>query len=1543
MRGRKAIDPDPTRIDAGLEKPPVLDRPRDWWTFPDVIAAGAFGALDDGVPVLFLPVRIETRFTDAAAKKARQLEVRIYPDQVHIDDHDPGLTEGEIHVGRAYWKAWRAADAAGDDAGRTSARDWLVTQLPARRAAWVARQTDPDRKKPPAAAEAARPPRAACLPDRWAVVGFTRQSDGTLAQELIAWTLPVRDELKAGVDLGSYGAKTSDGGLPVDDGMAWMVDYDEAVAAGMAVTIDLADHDAVAKSGLAVLLVVGVSSAGGSDGSKALTQLLQAHNYSDGLAFAPQGTPTNNTDQVDSPWSFRETDPLQLLARELDGTGVATTAASNGRRASEALGNPGQPLFDRLEHAADDEETSQKAMNRVLWPVTWGQYLDHLLAGQTGGSAVPGSAISDLKARFLADVRGGAPLPGLRVGAQPYGLLPIRFSQPADAWQDASPWFEYVLHFFRGQWMDAADTVVPRMDPVLGASGGSVGNDPDSVLTEILSNLPHPKRFLVRELRSWRTTDTESIDDLGELFLSLVFPYVYYDDPTFGYEALSVLGRWGWALEFLGGPDYFALPASELRKLDALSLPNAAAQIDALRSLQARLGSLLPSATDRDGASVWLDSLITLVQQHEARQSPLREIASYALDYAGIIADEVDDPTLFYSVYGRDEDSSTFALPLVHSPYTFTSHYLRVLQDRVPGGLEESPGGGVGSLDPSKAPSALRQSSTGVRPGSGLEPGGLDPGDVIDIPGPSGTLPLPPLFHTAEPLLYQLVSSVVADVRPLESAVYESALGTLADLPEDELELRLRETLGLASHRLDAYFTSMARRRLDELRAASTGLQLGGYGWVIDLVPDAASALDSQGFIHAPSIPQATTAAILRSGWSAHGTADDASAMAVDLRSDRVRAATWLLDGVRQGGSLGEALGYRFERELHDAFLDAWIDPVRRAVLLDKGIGRDPRGPVDGLDLLDLWDRSGTAVKLVADVPAEYLPPGSASVLRTHLETVADALDAAGDAAIAESVHQVAQGNMTRAAATLDAINLGDVAPPELAGLETPSPGTGVTHRLVLLLGDAERTEGWSSSPRARFDPALEAWASSVLGPATNVFAYVRWVDGTGSASIWEPVSMADLGMSALDAALEAPTGAPTRDSRWGRRVEMAVRDGVGFPTPDDFGIEIDFGAAPEGAVSMDDLAQPARLVRSLLGRSRAIDARDLQLPGDAEAGTLVDDTVTRAHNLQAVFRKAAGTLLDLLPGDLVDDEDPNPEGAARPDAVRAAMLALAGYAFLGAIPVVGFGDSEADMARLWATAWSLGRKVTKRLALLDGVQRDRAAQPDDSDEARMADATRIVQIVLGRAFPFIPRFAPADAGAVGALFASSGALTGGDPAAISNFVTQAGRVRPDTAIFDELTMVSEVLQDRLVATLAVGQRPGVEGEPWVANHLPEPDSGGRVHWIAVDHGGIAAAAGGIGAGLLIDEWVERIPKSRQTTGIAFHFDAPASRPPQALLLAVTPDDETAWSFDLVVATLMQTLDDARLRAVGPQALTSWGHHLPAIYPPVELQTEATA
>jgi hypothetical protein len=73
--------------------------------------------------------------------------------------------------------------------------------------------------------------------------------------------------------------------------------------------------------------------------------------------------------------------------------------------------------------------------------------------------------------------------------------------------------------------------------------------------------------------------------------------------------------------------------------------------------------------------------------------------------------------------------------------------------------------------------------------------------------------------------------------------------------------------------------------------------------------------------------------------------------------------------------------------------------------------------------------------------------------------------------------------------------------------------------------------------------------------------------------------------------------------------------------------------------------------------------------------------------------------------------------------------------------------------------------------------------------------------------------------------------------------------------------------------------------------------------------------------GLLLEEWTEVIPSETETTGIAFQFDKPNAEPPQSILLATSPRFDGHWDWGDLVATLHETLDMARLRAVEPQQL----------------------
>src|SRR3954447_16308616 len=65
--------------------------------------------LQGDCPIVLLPVRLETRFRVAGS--VRELQVRVYPDEIAADAHESRLTHEEWRRGVAFWEAaWRAPE-----------------------------------------------------------------------------------------------------------------------------------------------------------------------------------------------------------------------------------------------------------------------------------------------------------------------------------------------------------------------------------------------------------------------------------------------------------------------------------------------------------------------------------------------------------------------------------------------------------------------------------------------------------------------------------------------------------------------------------------------------------------------------------------------------------------------------------------------------------------------------------------------------------------------------------------------------------------------------------------------------------------------------------------------------------------------------------------------------------------------------------------------------------------------------------------------------------------------------------------------------------------------------------------------------------------------------------------------------------------------------------------------------------------------------------------------------------------------------------------
>ena len=266
----------------------------------DALGRGIFrldpGDADPALPLLLLPVRLETRFTDDGTA----LQVRIYPDDVHIDALDRGVSDEERAAGVAYWNAvWRATEEEAGTAWRT-----LLSAAGKLRAQWVAlalrptnlerRETDPAPEFGEVTPRTRHAALARLLPNAFTAVviqgGERRSQTGNAILPQMTVGLFSND----GTELREVQ------GVRVVKGAEWLVDYEEAVRVGMAVTVPLPQRNA---KKVDRLFVYGIRhSLSPTNAPAELASLFEAHRCTDGLAFVPQGTPTNNTESDRAGW-----------------------------------------------------------------------------------------------------------------------------------------------------------------------------------------------------------------------------------------------------------------------------------------------------------------------------------------------------------------------------------------------------------------------------------------------------------------------------------------------------------------------------------------------------------------------------------------------------------------------------------------------------------------------------------------------------------------------------------------------------------------------------------------------------------------------------------------------------------------------------------------------------------------------------------------------------------------------------------------------------------------------------------------------------------------------------------------------------------------------------------------------------------------------------------------------------------------------------------------------------------------------------------------
>lgn len=696
------------------------------------------------------------------------------------------------------------------------------------------------------------------------------------------------------------------------------------------------------------------------------------------------------------------------------------------------------------------------------------------------------------------------------------------------------------------------------------------------------------------------------------------------------------------------------------------------------------------------------------------------------------------------------------------------------------------------------------------------------------------------------------------------------ALLELAQLPalhdpersDGRAERLLRATLDCATHRVDPWLIAPATRRLRALAAKPLAPpRLGAYGWVDDLRPGTPGPTPA-GLLHAPSPAQATVAAVLRDR-----DVNDAQdgRWDLDLTSRSVRDADRLAEHVRVGAHLAEALGREVERVIGTR---ADIDRLRRDFPVRTE--HEGRRVCDGLAVLD------------ASPAALGLDPNRLA----ELARLRAAVDAYGDLLVAEAVHHVAEGRAEVAGAVMDAA-AGFARPPHLSLLRTAREGRAVQSTAVVVLGDVAEPalppgllDRATVSPLALADAAVTSFVAAQTGGAALWSFDVAPVDDDGLPSgPGMTVRLADLGLLPAAALTLARTDLE-------RLAERTAAEALG----------LDPGTVTVvGGDAAERYEAAARLVTTL-GR----------LPAGPDAVAPDIDALVDQTGVDADLRQRLGMVLDTaeamvnaLTGELGRTSGDGTIGTADADALRRLVVAARSWGIAPdpAADVVpeGATPAEASERLLVSSAARVLELMTVRVA---------SAPPDVTILARdeLVDAVVALVAPTGQ----LAMTSRLNRSVLPALARAGAEVT-------DDWLPTVGAVR---------TALGRVEVQRLLAGSGAGSGPALV--PW-SNKPSDPwqKDDTNPHRLVV---GFADATLDLDAVpvdarvavAMLDRLTEVVPQPEQTTGVAFGFDAPGARAPQAILLAVPPSLDKPLDDAQIVRIVAHTRAHARARVARP-------------------------
>jgi len=621
--------------------------------------------------------------------------------------------------------------------------------------------------------------------------------------------------------------------------------------------------------------------------------------------------------------------------------------------------------------------------------------------------------------------------------------------------------------------------------------------------------------------------------------------------------------------------------------------------------------------------------------------------------------------------------------------------------------------------------------------------------------------------------------------------------------------------------------------------------------------------------------------------------------------------------------------------------------------------------------------------------PVALSPLFEAMVIET--DRLANAVDALGDLMVAEGIFQIAKGNTARSAAVLESITEGKT-PPEIEVINTPRTGINLTNRLVAAVESVTNANSvWASSstptPRALAEPSLNLWVGNMLAAPfdsnvvtvsdfpEHVGCKVSFKDETDTVQEMD-VLLSDLGLQPIDLVYMVQPGEYKQELMV--RIAYYVRKNSGnlysasyTGIPEKVQLTIALKEAgtvnTTATISFIQILSLLTSINQLITSSRHLQVKDFINTHDVT--TVTTGSLVNLFELEnrlgeytandfAKYSNAVFRVFELLMNSFNSIAATNDTQLSD---LRQKLLMAAGFGIDFAMPLsaaeafatggIPIGNYAVEML---ATAQKVKEEINRRyneaVSILTSI-------PNGMPVDRQAEKyTEAAAVVFGSNFKVLPLFNfsyyPSLKTIIDDQFAKAVpthpahatdsilrhyTTQGKDIAeSIGDWLYGIARVQGNVDCIETIQMLCSDANTHPLSGILPVQLPhnviSSVADYWLGDAYPASykPSGDKLS-VAVFSPGVLSNTTTNYCGLVIDEWVEQIPVKEEMSAITFHYDQPSAKPPQNVLLAVSPHGPSyegnynSWQLDDLIYTLLDTMDMAKVRMVEPDHFTGSG------------------